>query len=167
MEGLSDGAFANSCAVEEEEGSTEEPDPAEPCMTPAEFEEADQNGEVGLTPLEITPVQTAASATENEIVGEASTVAADTESHVDTITRPLYDGGMIFQDIRDSSGPEVFSWEVHLEPDQELKAIDEKHAVVYYEGEHPAFGITAVPAHDAVGTNVPTKLMVSETKSLR
>ena len=168
MEGLNNGAFANSCATEEEaekEGSlTEEPEPVEPCMSQAEFEEADQGGKMGLTPLEVTPAQTAAGATENQIVGEASAVAANTESHVDTITRPLYDGGMIFKDIRDSSGPEVFSWEVRLEPDQELKAIDDKHAAVYYEGEHPAFGITAVPAHDAIGTTVPTKLTVSEDK---
>jgi DNA-binding beta-propeller fold protein YncE len=164
MEGLSKGTLTTNCAIEKEEEKETDFEPGEPfesCMAPAELQEAGE-----LTPLEVTPVQTAGVATENQIIGGISTVAADTASHVDTITRPLYDGGMIFQDIRDSSGPEVFSWEVQLEPDQELKAIDSTHAVVYYEGEHPAFGITAVPAHDAVGTNVSTKLTVSEDKIL-
>ena len=81
----------------------------------------------------------------------------------DTPDPPGYDGGMTFQQIRGPSDPEEFSWKVSLGEDQELVPIDDRHAVVYYEGrEHTAFGIYAEPAHDAEGSTVPTTLIVSE-----
>lgn len=114
-----------------------------------------------LESIEVEPVTVAAGAGEAKPVNEAATVAADTASQVDTVTRPLYDGVLTFQDIRDVTAPTEFTWEVHLEPGQELKLLDSQHAEIYYEGGHPAFGIEAVPAHDAVGTDVPASLAVS------
>jgi hypothetical protein len=76
---------------------------------------------------------------------------------------PGYEGGMSFPDIHGPSDPEQFSWQVHLQDGQELVAIDDQHAVVYYEGrEHTALGIGAAPARDAVGSAVPTSLIVSD-----
>ena len=76
---------------------------------------------------------------------------------------PTYEG-MWFGSIDGPSDPEEFSWEVILGEDQELELIDDQHAAVYYtgEGHHQAFGITAVPAHDAEGSTVLTSLAVSE-----
>jgi hypothetical protein len=50
-----------------------------------------------------------------------------------------------------------------LDEGQELEQIDEQHAAVYYtEGHHHALDIYAEPAHDAVGSTVPTSLTVTE-----
>jgi hypothetical protein len=69
---------------------------------------------------------------------------------------------MGFPMINGPADPEEFSWEVVLDEGQELESIDDQHAQVYYtEGHHPAFGISAVAAHDADGSSVPTSLSVS------
>jgi hypothetical protein len=77
---------------------------------------------------------------------------------------PTYDGGMTFPDIWDASDPEDYSWEVDLEEDQELVQIDDHSAVVYYlpPSGHVALSISAAPAHDAIGTSVPTTLEVTD-----
>jgi sugar lactone lactonase YvrE len=92
--------------------------------------------------------------------GEAAAVTPNILAGVDLVTRPLYDGAMTFASIREPSGPEVFTWVVQLEEGQQLTQIDEQHAEVYWSSGHPAFAINAVPAHDAVGTAVPTTLSV-------
>ncbi len=75
---------------------------------------------------------------------------------------PPYDGTMIFPMINGPADPEEFSWEVVLSEGQELESVDDQHAQVYYtEGHHPALGISAVAAHDADGSSVPTSLSVS------
>lgn len=75
---------------------------------------------------------------------------------------PPYDGLMSFPMINGPADPEEFSWEVVLGEGQELEAIDDQHAEVFYtEGHHPALGISVEPAHDADGSNVPTSLSVS------
>lgn len=75
---------------------------------------------------------------------------------------PPYDGAMSFPEIKGPSDPQDFSWQVTLSEGQALQQLDDQTAVVYYErGLEPAFLITAEPAHDAVGTNVPTTLAVS------
>ncbi|HEX5928379.1 MAG TPA: NHL repeat-containing protein [Solirubrobacterales bacterium] len=123
----------------------------------------DEDGYPGLDPVVISPVSTATNATANKVAQGVAAVAANTTGNVDTITRPLYNGAMIFQAIRDATAPETFSWEVQLAPDQELVPINDQYAVVRYaDGIHIAYGIDARPAHDAIGTTVPTKLSVSE-----
>jgi sugar lactone lactonase YvrE len=127
-------------------------------------EQESVEGGTGLTPIEVVPVKTAVGATSNKLVRKVATVAANTTEHVDTITRPLYDGAMNFDAIRDASAPETFTWQVHLAGEQELRLIDEKHAEVDYAGtERTAFSITAAPARDAIGRSVPTSLSVSGT----
>jgi hypothetical protein len=75
---------------------------------------------------------------------------------------PPYDGAMGFPMINGPADPEEFSWEVVLGEGQGLESIDDQHAQVYYtKGHHPAFGISAVAAHDADGSSVPTSLSVS------
>ncbi|HYP56012.1 MAG TPA: NHL repeat-containing protein [Solirubrobacterales bacterium] len=113
-----------------------------------------------VLPVTIEPVQTSDQASQSTVIGGNATVAADTGSHVDTVVRPLADGGMTFQNIRDALGPESFSWEVQLYPEQQLKWIDDTHAGVFVD-DHLIFSINATAAHDAVGTNVSTKLTVS------
>ncbi|HET8861917.1 MAG TPA: hypothetical protein VFM94_01545 [Solirubrobacterales bacterium] len=171
MQILDDGIFAALCEpaepggpeqVLEGEEVEQEVDDTESCNTPAEIEAMKlSSDEDGLTAIELTPVGVGGAATENKLVGEVATVAANTGAHVDTIVRPLYDGIMTFQALRDALAPETFAWEVRLDPNQELTSIDDKHAQVYYESGRPAFSIAAIPAADAIGTVVPTKLGVS------
>jgi hypothetical protein len=76
----------------------------------------------------------------------------------------VYAGSTTFPQINGPSGPEEYSWEVQLHDEQELKQIDERHALVYEEAgeeEHTAFSIVAEPARDAAGATVPTTLTVS------
>lgn len=68
---------------------------------------------------------------------------------------------MSFPEIADPSGPEEYSWEVILSEGQSLKSIDSQRAEVSFEDGHLAFGIDAEPAHDAIGSSVPTSLVVS------
>jgi hypothetical protein len=76
---------------------------------------------------------------------------------------PIYDGDMTFQAIQGPDGPEEFSWEVTLYEGQELQAVDERHAAVYYADlKHIAFSIEAEVAHDADGATVPTTLSVTQ-----
>jgi hypothetical protein len=58
--------------------------------------------------------------------------------------------------------PEDYSWEVELGDELELRQDGEHSASVYYfDGEHVAFSIAGVEAHDATGKSVPTTLTVS------
>lgn len=76
---------------------------------------------------------------------------------------PPFEGVMSFPEIKGPSDPQDFSWRVTLYQDQALEQLDDQTALVYYEpGHEPAFTITAEPAHDAIDTNVPTTLSVSE-----
>lgn len=77
---------------------------------------------------------------------------------------PPFNGSMSFQAIQGPDGPEELSWEVKLGEEQELRAIDETHAAVYWTDpeEHIAFSITAGLAHAADGANVPTTLTVTQ-----
>lgn len=168
MEILPDGALSGSCGEEfgngEEEAENspevEEPEPMEPCE-PLSLEDP---AAAPLESIEISPISIGGTAGEAQIVGDSSTLATNTTNHVDTVTRPLYEGALTFQEIRNSSAPQTYTWEVALAPNQELRSLDDQHAAVYYAGGHPALGIVAEPAHDAVGTSVPTNLEVSEGK---
>jgi hypothetical protein len=79
-----------------------------------------------------------------------------------TAELPTFDGTMQFQAIQGPDGPEEFSWEGKLGPEEELKAIDERHIGVFWEDGTQAMTITAIAAHDAIGTSVPTTLAVTQ-----
>jgi Concanavalin A-like lectin/glucanases superfamily/Helix-turn-helix domain len=153
MQILKDGVFGPPCA---EGGAGLDPEGA----VQQQCAKEEQAGS-GLQPITVTPSGTAPSAGSFSASGELAGVAPNTGSHVDTVQRPLYDGSLSFQDIRDASATETFVWDVALEPGQHLALIDPDHAQVYYASGHLAFGITAEPAHDAVGTTVASHLSVA------
>jgi hypothetical protein len=119
-------------------------------------------GPPGLEGVEITPVITSESVSDVSLTDEESAALVSNQlAHVDLVTRPLFDGGMSFTAIRDKSASDEFSWRVRMESDQTLTQVDAQHALVSYEGGHPAMSIAAIPAHDAVGTTVPTSISVA------
>ena len=162
---LPEGALAGAC--EEETNSPEEEaqrnegvfdeEELEPTVSQCAEEGED---ELGLQELQVTPVGTSANATTNHLVNSTATVAANTAQHVDTVTRPIYEGAMTFKDIRDVSAPGIFYWHVGVNSDQELKQVNDQQAIVYWKEGGPAFSIKAIAAHDAVGTSVQTSIEV-------
>jgi sugar lactone lactonase YvrE len=122
--------------------------------------------EVGIpdSTIEVEPVTTAVGASGAVVVEESSAVASNTATNVDTIIRPVFDGIMAFQSIRDQAAVEYFSWEVLLREGQTLNQVNEGSAEIRLSDGTPAMTIMAEPAHDAVGTSVPTSLAVSEGK---
>lgn len=137
-------------------------------VEPADREvvEGSETGTAVVVPpdeIAVTPIDPSQSATDAEVANEAAAVVANTSAPgTDSIVRPIYDGAMTFQSIREASGPQDYSWEVQLDSDQELKLIDAQHAQVVYDEGHPAFTITAIPAHDATGKAVLTQISAAE-----
>lgn len=76
--------------------------------------------------------------------------------------RPVYDGLMEFAAIRDASAPEEYSWKVNLREEQILRPVNSRFVEIAYEDGPEAALISAQHAHDALGTEVPTTLSVSE-----
>jgi sugar lactone lactonase YvrE len=140
-------------AGEAVEGGESEESEAE-CITQPEASLGELH-EVAITPLEVSE-----NAASSHLVGGNTSVAANTGGGTDSAIRPLSDGGMIFEAIRDASASETYSFKIDLGEEQVLRSVDETHAEVYYSGHLPAFSITAQPAHDAIGTAVPTTLTV-------
>ncbi|MGN6815200.1 MAG: hypothetical protein ACTHK3_03845 [Solirubrobacterales bacterium] len=143
---------------------TKEAEPGEPAPTEPENPEvcapSTLQPEEHLLPVTVTPLETSETAGSTNLVEENAAVTPNTSPEVDTAVRPLNEGGMIFTAIRADSAPENYSYRVELFEEQELRSIDDQHAEVFYEEGHPAFTITAEPAHDAIGTTVPTSLTV-------
>jgi hypothetical protein len=117
-----------------------------------------------LQPIEITPKVTGEGSLTSPSAGGAAAVAPNTANHVDTITRPTYEGLLTFSTIRDAQAPEAYTWNLGLGEGMTVKSIDAENAQVYYDDGHEAFGISAIEAHDAVGTKVPTELIVNESE---
>jgi sugar lactone lactonase YvrE len=132
------------------EEESEAPDPE--CSTISGLEST------ALLPVSIELVEPSGIPTGPSLVEENAVVVANTTTEVDTSVRPLNDGGMIFEEIRDATGPEEFSYRINLNEEQELVQIDEGTVEVFLSGGYPSFTITATPASDAIGTEVPTTL---------
>jgi sugar lactone lactonase YvrE len=113
-----------------------------------------------LTPVSVSPVSGVAGESQSVTPNAAAAVARNVSPNVDLVTRPLFDGAMTFTAIRDSNAVESFSWRVRLTEDQTLTLKTSQLAEVAYPGGYVAFTIAAVPAHDAIGTTVPTSLSV-------
>lgn len=75
---------------------------------------------------------------------------------------PMFNGAQTFPSIQSPAAPEEYSWQVELGGGLQLRQIDERSAEVLYGSGHLAYAIPAEPAHDAVGTNVPTTLTVTQ-----
>jgi sugar lactone lactonase YvrE len=152
------GAFEVECSelgLEDEDEST--PIQIETC-TPPNSNSVGSGG--GVIPITVTPATSGSAAGDYSPVGENGAVAQNTAQEADSVTRPLYDGLLTFQDIRGAEAPEDFSWEVPLEGGMYLRAASPQAIEVVYASGHPAFTITAEPAADAVGHSVPTDLTV-------
>ena len=90
------------------------------------------------------------------IVGSAS-------AFVGSLALPTYHGAMDFSPIHEVAGPEEFTWEVSLGEGQELRAIDDHHALVLHSvSGHAVYAVIATAAHDSIGSDVPTSLEVSD-----
>jgi hypothetical protein len=112
--------------------------------------------------IAVKPVASSTSSGSPNLIEGVASVSSDTATDTDTISRPKYNGLLQFEDIREPSAPEAFSWEVVLLPGEELKALPgTTQAAVYYENEVEMMLIEAMPAHDALGHGVPTKLSVT------
>jgi sugar lactone lactonase YvrE len=114
------------------------------------------------TKVEAEPVDVGVGATDLEITEDVAGVSANVSPNVDTVTRPLYSGLLTFTNIRDTTGSESFSWEVNLGEGQTLVSIDPMDVELRFANGMRAMLIAAERAHDAVGTEVPTSLSVSE-----
>ncbi|HTR75364.1 MAG TPA: hypothetical protein VMH33_08935 [Solirubrobacterales bacterium] len=111
----------------------------------------------GVTPITIVPPGVAPV---SEVEGNAA-IAPNTEPEADTVTRPIMDGGFNWDIIRGPSAPEHYAYEMELGPRQELRLINEQEAAVFYTRTgNRGFTILATPAHDAIGSTVPTHLSV-------
>lgn len=111
-----------------------------------------------LVPVSVEPLEASGTVNPPNLVEENAVVIANSGVAVDTTARPLSDGGMIFENIRDESGSEEFAYRVSLSEEQELVQIDDQTVEVYLSGGFPSFTITAKPASDAIGTPVSTTL---------
>lgn len=112
------------------------------------------DGTVSIQPTSVGEASTELS------TGNGSAISTGTSSGVDTVIRPIFDGSMTFQTIREPTSLESFSWTVSMSADQSLKLINSQFAEVYTD-DHPNFGIIAENAHDATGISVPTTLSVA------
>lgn len=130
--------------------------PVETSLEGDEFEL--QTGDGNFT---IDPQGSAGGGIANLSSESTAALQANSGGAVDTILRPIFDGAMTFQAIREASATEQFSWVVNMESDQSLRLVNDQFAQVVTDGIHPNFGITAEPAHDAVGSAVPTTLSVA------
>jgi NHL repeat-containing protein len=108
----------------------------------------------------ITP-SVAETASETAIAEGVAGVSANVAAEADSVLRPEFNGLQSFQAIRSDSSPTKYSWTVHLYDGETLKAVNDAQAEVSYEDGKLAFLITAEPAHDATGKEVPTSIEVS------
>lgn len=74
----------------------------------------------------------------------------------------MFISGPSFPDIHGPEDPEEFFWRTEISEELELRQIDDRTVGVFYPDDLRAFTIEAEPAHDAVGSTVPTTLAVSE-----
>src|SRR6476620_2585516 len=77
---------------------------------------------------------------------------------------PTYNGLMTFPALQGPEGPEEYSLEGKLGPEEELRQVDDTHAGVFWEDGTQVMTIDATAAHDAEGATVPTTLAVTPPK---
>ncbi len=115
----------------------------------------------GRQPITISPVEPLPGAGTMTPVEGSSALSPNTYHEVDTVFRPMAQGGYSVEDIRSASAPEHYAYELNFNKEQELVLISPQEAVVKYtEGGPVAVTIRALPASDAIGTTVPTHLSV-------
>jgi tripartite motif-containing protein 71 len=167
LEILDELALRGVCAEPPEEAAPGEPqcvprELAERLMKEEEEEVARGEKSVGLEPITIVPIGGNATGEATAVEGVAA-VSTNTAEAVDTVTRPLTDGGLTFEDIRSSTAPEHYAFEISpYSSELELQQVSpQKIEAVYKEGGWSAFTLEAEPAHDADGHSVPTHLTLN------
>jgi hypothetical protein len=127
------------------------------------FQVEGAEGEEGATTtIEIQPIGSSSPNEEPTLsAGQLGAIFTDTGPSTDTVLRPVYDGTLSFQSIRDAVAPEDYSWQVSLDDGQTLKAIDGSSAGIYFEDGTLAMLINSHPAHAADGKAIDTSLSVA------
>ncbi len=125
-------------------------------------EVAEGKKQPGMEPITIAPKSVASDAeTAQEVSGNA-VVAGSTALEADTVTRPLTDGGLTFAEIRGPDAPEHYAFEMTFGPEEQLLQVNSQTIeLIYTEIGVPNLTISAIPASDAIGTQVPTHLSVT------
>jgi DNA-binding beta-propeller fold protein YncE len=179
LEVLGESAFREICLGLGEEleemgpggGGEEGLSPEPPCLPRVEAERLAKEEEeevargektVGREPITITPAGGPAEGSPALVEGVAA-VSTNTGDAVDTVTRPLSDGGLDFQDIRSTLAPEHYAFEISsYSSELELRQVSPQVITAFYkDGGWSAFTLEAEPAHDADGNEVPTHLTLN------
>jgi sugar lactone lactonase YvrE len=162
-DGLTDLAVACDEVEEPEEEECVPRADLEAAAAKEEEEVAEGLKHPGTIPITVTPIPSAGSVGQVELVNGQSAVAANAGGEeADTFTRPMADGGLSFADIRGPEAPANYAYEMDLSSELHLRQPDPQHVEVFYwKYGITAFVITAEPAHDAIGTTVPTHLSIS------
>lgn len=164
-----EGPYEPDEPAEEGPADEEEGRPQVDCVSMAELEEmaategrevADGMKHPGMTSITIIPPSAVGTGVE-DVEGNAA-LAPNAESEVDTLIRPIMDGGFTWEEIRGAQAPEHYAFEMELDSGQELRLINEDEAAVVFKSDGVrAFTIHSTMAHDAIGTEVPTHFSVS------
>jgi sugar lactone lactonase YvrE len=144
--------YAVPCAASSS-GEPPEEEESAPCLT--------ENNAGELTDITVEQVGVDGGVAETKSANGEAVIRPNTGPEADTAIRPLSDGALAFQMIRDASAPEVYSWRVQLEPGQELRQISETEVAAYFDGGHLALDFFAEPASDAIGSTVRTTLSLT------
>jgi tripartite motif-containing protein 71 len=117
---------------------------------------------IGREPITIVPLATSGASGAMTPVEGSAALASNTHDETDSVFRPMLDGGYYFEDIRSGAAPEHYSFEMRIGSEQGLILVNPQEAEVKYNDDGPvAVTITALEAHDAIGTAVPTHLSVT------
>jgi sugar lactone lactonase YvrE len=73
----------------------------------------------------LQPMETTAAALDPTIVNEAAVIYPNSAPNTDTVVRPLAAGTAVISSFRGAEAPSHVAWKVHLEPGQELVALDD------------------------------------------
>lgn len=101
------------------------------------------------------------------ISGGSAAVTPNTNTHIDTVIRPVFSGVTNFQVIRAPQAAETFSWKVNIYPGQTLELVDSQTAQVVNKDGTSVMMISAESARDATGKAVPTSLQVLGSNAIQ
>jgi sugar lactone lactonase YvrE len=121
--------------------------------------------QVGLTPITITPKGLSPQAGSTTPVEGSATVTPNAQEASDTFFRPMAAGGFTFEDIRSAAAPEHYAYELSMNTEStELVQLNSQEIALKYIEGPVSFVITAIPAHDEIGTSVPTHIAITSPK---
>lgn len=95
-----------------------------------------------------------------EVFSGAAVVLPSKQVAADTVIRPEYNGAQMFTTIRAASAPEAYEWRLKLRFGQYLVQANPQQVEVKWGNGETAFLVSAEPAHDALGKELPTTLSI-------